>query len=171
MRERKLAFSDKELHRRSSLDSNLFPYLPLRERKENNGQLLGRIPTHEDVSLLVEDRKVFRISSGLSPYFTLPAIGDTKPQLVRQMTYNVLEPKFVRGPWDQKKKKKKPKSADGGIRNLEMSCLFGPRLLSESTTQSKSAEAVTNSNEKSRDLPAIKEKGRKKRNPFLKWFE
>lgn len=108
-------------------------------------------------------------SKGLSPYAPLPAIGtkfrplnttdnkvtemhesisaascdDSAQKLVREGTYNVLEPKFVRGPipknlsrniFDNSKEKEKkirPRKVEKQLKELSASIVFGPRLPKE----------------------------------------
>lgn len=113
-------------------------------------------------------------SKRLSPYVPLPAIGarikplkkndrkqtratvtisvpsesepgeDDAPKLVREGTYNVLEPKFVKGPTPEngtvrrnrdtgvkEKKKEKPKKAANELQQSSTTIVFGPRLPKE----------------------------------------
>lgn len=108
-------------------------------------------------------------SKRLSPYTPLPAIGakfrplnnsdnkvteihesisavscdDNTQKLVREGTYNVLEPKFVRGPilnnlsrnafdnFKEKEKKERPRKAEKQLKESSASIAFGPRLPKE----------------------------------------
>jgi hypothetical protein len=108
-------------------------------------------------------------STRLSPYEPLPAIGtkfkplnnsdnkvadipepisatscdDSAQKLVREGTYNVLEPKFVKGPvlnlyqdtFDNSKEKKKkegrPRKAENRLEESSTTIVFGPRLPEE----------------------------------------
>lgn len=108
-------------------------------------------------------------SKRLSPYAPLPAIGaklrplnttdnkvteihesisaascdDSAQKLVREGTYNVLEPKFVRGPilnnlsrntfdkFKEKEKKIRPRKVEKQLKESSASTVFGPRLPKE----------------------------------------
>lgn len=126
---------------------------------------LRRAPTQDDIyKILNETEGCIRPSTGelksLSPYVPLPAIGtkfrplknsdsevpscdDGAQKLVRAGTYNVLEPKFVKGPivsnasrnvadtFRENVDKKESKPAVNKLQESSATIVFGPRLEKE----------------------------------------
>jgi hypothetical protein len=130
-----------------------------------NHAYLRRAPTQDDIyKILNETEGCIRPSTGelksLSPYVPLPAIGskfrplkdsdsevpscdDGAQKLVRAGTYNVLEPKFVKGPivsnasrnaadtFRENIDNKQSKPAVNQLQESSATIVFGPRLEKE----------------------------------------